>query len=134
MKDRSDASSHHERTLLPRSYISLLTTLNTTTTQLYSYTHKLYFLLKKTTTKKKKNKKTHTQRRLKKRTLFNEITQNKETIKSQNRMFYKLVSCISCYFRFCTTMCCQKTLAVSSAYNKNRAILEKQFYGKRIYK
>ena len=28
MKDRSDDPSHHERTVLPRSYISLLTTLN----------------------------------------------------------------------------------------------------------
>ena len=29
MMDRSDDSSHHERTLLPRSYISLRTCLNT---------------------------------------------------------------------------------------------------------
>ena len=39
MKDRSDDPSHHERTLLPRSYISLPAATWATLSYIYMYTH-----------------------------------------------------------------------------------------------
>ena len=43
MKDRSDDPSHQERTLLPRSYISLPSNINANRKEIYKYAYLLYF-------------------------------------------------------------------------------------------